>query len=242
MPVDWSKYPPLPEPPTLPEWRDTPEREALWKEMAVLSDPTSGKTGERLFAAVLLADAAISVWWIGPWNTVMSFLILLGFIPPLVIWFIAAKIWRLAQEMRAARRYGMVYMLKPKYRNIDPEIRAILTDRPEFDPAEFRKYWPSAESADMAEKILKIASHYWYPSGKMFYPNDPLHLLFFGKPFFFTPSCKSVAVPDEFYEDIVDEFNFAEWEKLSVDSPLAELVNACLETIRNKIMKDKQQK
>ena len=30
MSVDWSKYPPLPKPPKLPEWRDTPEHEAYW--------------------------------------------------------------------------------------------------------------------------------------------------------------------------------------------------------------------
>ena len=234
MPVDWSKYPPLPEPPALPEWRDTPEREACWREMAALPDPTSGKTGSRLFAAVLLADAAVSVWWIGPRYTVMSFLILLGFIPPLIIWFVAAKIWSLVLEMRAARRHGMIYMLKPIHRNIDPEIRAALADRPDRDPAEFRKYWPSPEHAGMAEKILAIASHYWYPSGKMIYPNDPLHLLFFGKPFFFQRRCKSVVIPDGFYEDIEDEFEFAEWEKLSADSPLAELVEACLETAKGK--------
>ena len=32
MKIDWAKYPPLPEPPRLPAWRDTPEREAYWDE------------------------------------------------------------------------------------------------------------------------------------------------------------------------------------------------------------------
>ena len=35
MSVDWSKYPPLPKPPKLPEWRDTPEHEAYWEEVEV---------------------------------------------------------------------------------------------------------------------------------------------------------------------------------------------------------------
>ena len=33
MSVDWSKYPTLPQAPELPEWRDTPEHEAYWKEV-----------------------------------------------------------------------------------------------------------------------------------------------------------------------------------------------------------------
>ncbi len=33
MSVDWTKYPPLPKPPKLPEWRDTPEHEAYWEEV-----------------------------------------------------------------------------------------------------------------------------------------------------------------------------------------------------------------
>ena len=45
MSVDWSKYPPLPKPPKLPEWRDTPEHEAYWEEVEEIRTPLQNKWG-----------------------------------------------------------------------------------------------------------------------------------------------------------------------------------------------------
>ena len=39
MSADWSKYPLLPNPPQLPQWRDTPEREAYWAEVCTIETP-----------------------------------------------------------------------------------------------------------------------------------------------------------------------------------------------------------
>ena len=43
MSVDWSKYPTLPQAPELPEWRDTPEHEAYWKEVEDIRTPLQTK-------------------------------------------------------------------------------------------------------------------------------------------------------------------------------------------------------
>ena len=230
MPVDWSKYPPLPEPPRLPEWRDTPEREACRREMAAVSDPCDGNTGCVLFLAVLLAEAAVLYVIFG--RDAFGFIFAgLGLIGALIIWFVIGRLWILVREMKIARRHGMFYPFRLKHRNIDPEIRAALAGRPTFDPAEFRKYWPSPEHAGMAEKLLDIASHYWRSAGKMLYPNDPLHLYFFGRTFFFRRQNRSITVPDAFfYEDVLDDLDFGGWDKITSDSTLAELVEACLET------------
>ena len=230
MPVDWSKYPPLPEAPVLPEWRDTPEREACRREMAAVPDPCDGNTGCVLFLAVLLIEAAVlySVWGRDAFGFMFAGL---GFIGALIVWFVIGRLWMLVREMKTARRHGMVYMFRLKHRNIDPEIRAALAGRPEFDSAEFRKYWPTPEHAGMAEKLLEIASHYWRPAGKMLYPNDPLHLYFFGRTFFFRRQNRSITVPDPFFnEDVLDDLEFGGWDKITRDSTLAELVEACLET------------
>ena len=56
MSVDWTKYPPLPEPPVLPPYRDTPEREAYWKELTDF-EPIP-RFGYIIFAAGLIAFGA----------------------------------------------------------------------------------------------------------------------------------------------------------------------------------------
>ena len=45
MSVDWSKYPTLPKPPKLPEWRDTPEHEAYWEEVEEIRTPFAKQKG-----------------------------------------------------------------------------------------------------------------------------------------------------------------------------------------------------
>ena len=52
MSSDWSKYPLLPKPPQLPQWRDTPEREAYWAEVCAIETPAEKKSG--CLAAILL--------------------------------------------------------------------------------------------------------------------------------------------------------------------------------------------
>ena len=56
MSVDWTKYPPLPEPPVLPPYRDTPEREAYWEEM-VDFEPMF-RYGYVIYVAALVAVLA----------------------------------------------------------------------------------------------------------------------------------------------------------------------------------------
>ena len=62
MTIDWTQYPGLPEPPAVPEWRDTPEREAYWREFQALSDFCDRKSGCLLLLALdMLLTVAISV-------------------------------------------------------------------------------------------------------------------------------------------------------------------------------------
>ena len=56
MSVDWTKYPSLPEPPELPSWRDTPEREAYWEELTDF-EPLS-RFGYAAYVAALIAVLA----------------------------------------------------------------------------------------------------------------------------------------------------------------------------------------
>ena len=46
MSIDWSKYPSLPPAPQLPQWRDTPEREAYWAEVCAIETPADKKSGK----------------------------------------------------------------------------------------------------------------------------------------------------------------------------------------------------
>ena len=95
MNIDWSKYPALPEPPELPEWRDTPEHEAYWEEVCDIKTPAEKKSG--CLAGIILWLVLIAGsyqlflkqydWWnIG----VAAFLLL---ILALMVWFIFFWIW-----------------------------------------------------------------------------------------------------------------------------------------------------
>ena len=63
MSVDWSKYPPLPKPPKLPDWRDTPEHEAYWEEVEEIRTPLQNKWGcGGMFALWILSAAIFNHW------------------------------------------------------------------------------------------------------------------------------------------------------------------------------------
>ena len=215
--VDWSKYPPQPELPVLPDWHDTPEREACWKEFCNIPDPCEGKAGFRFFLAVIIPVEAV-VLYCKASVVPMVGCIFLGFIVALVVWFIAGKIWIVIRELIIARSHGLVYMLWPKYRDIHGEVGIILANRPDFDEAEFRKYWPSEESAEAALEVLRWIRETWDVPDKMFYPNDPLSLL-----------CSGKLIGDD--EDFYDKFGYAalDVERMTYDNVFAELTEARLE-------------
>ena len=220
MAIDWSRYPALPEPPSLPEGRDTPEREACWRDCCEhVKDISFTKAGWLLFGAIVLAEMAVFGWK----RVLAGFLALIGFIPVLIVHFICTRIWMLIQEIRIARRHGMFYQWKLHRRNIDPEIAAVLAERPPFDAAAFRACWPTSEEADMAEWMFKVAEPYWRFHGKMLYPNDPLHLFFFGR-ISKKGKNKSIGELECFFSDLGVEPEGV----LTIDAPLAELVEMCM--------------
>jgi len=228
MSVDWSRYPPLPDPPVLPEWRDTPEREAYWRDAcANVVDISGTKTGCWLFLAVLVVLSLLGGIFTGWQVVLMGFFTLLGFIPVLLVYFICTRVWMLIQEFRIARKYGLKYPVKPKRRDISKEIGEVLAKRPGFDEAKFRGSWPSAEEAETACRILEIARNSWYPHGKMLWPNDPLPLFFYGRSWRWGRE-RELDPPDIFEEDLADEFGVYDPEALEgADRTLADLVELC---------------
>ncbi len=74
MSVDWSKYPPLPKPPKLPEWRDTPEHEAYWEEVEEIRTPLQNKWGcGGMFALWVLSAAIFNHWlWGNNWDDIFA--------------------------------------------------------------------------------------------------------------------------------------------------------------------------
>ena len=51
-------------------------------------------------------------------------------------------------------------------------VTAIMASRPDFAEAEFRKYWQTAELADIAMEICQWVRETWALPDKMLYPND----------------------------------------------------------------------
>ena len=176
MSVDWTKYPPLPEPPVLPPYRDTPEREAYWKELTDF-EPIP-RFGYIIFAAGLIAfgaGGAFLAWGtayssLGNWLCAAGSMILIVF---LLAFFTRYLCWRI----RLLKKYGFFMW---KLRRPDPSrtVTAVLAVRPDFAEAEFRKYWPSPELADTALEIRQWVRETWALPEKMLYPNDPLMLFY----------------------------------------------------------------
>ncbi len=236
MTIDWTKYPELPKSPVVPEWRDTPEREAFLRDYMSLPFFCNRKIG-CLF--LLALDLLLTVVTIGlflsnaelDFNILdMSFFLAIAFmilIPAMLLWFIIERLFKIRQILRLARKHGFL-MLHLKRPNVKREIMSILNERPHFDQQSFRALWPSTRHAQCAERLLAIASEYWHRPAKMLYPNDPLLFFFFGKSF----PCwwNRMVEPDgDFWMDLVEEFNATEeLARLDKDSTIAELVECLL--------------
>ena len=235
MTIDWTKYPNLPDPPAVPKWRDSPEREAYWREIRDLPDLCDRKAG---FLLLLALEALLTV------GLLMNFplcecesvadlalftmaIALLMLMPALFIWFAISRLLQLCQEFRIARKYGF-FMVGLKRPNVSGEIKDILDARPAFDKQAFHALWPSEQHAQCAERPLEIASEYWRLPGKMLYPNDPLLFFYFGKCFPW-PRNRMVKPPEYFWEDLLQEFeNTEDFSNLDKDSTLAEMVECLL--------------
>ena len=234
MTIDWTKYPGLPEPPSIPEWRDTPEREAYWREYKSLPDFCDRRFSILLLLALdvlltvgLLLNLTLSeVEGAVDLSLLMMGIALFMLMPALCIWFAISRLLQLRQVLRLVRKHGF-FMLRLKRPNVSREIQRVLEERPQFNRQAFAAMWPSPQHAKCAEKLLSIASEYWRLPGKMLYPNDPLLFFFFGKRFSLWN--RMVEPSGDFWDDLLQEFNaMEEIAKLDKDSTLAEMVECLL--------------
>lgn len=165
MSVDWTKYPPLPDPPAFPECRCKPDSQKM--------------------------------------NTLAT----------------------------------MIMAARPDFGEVDSETMkaagAIMTDRPDFDEAEFRKYWPTPELADMALEIRSRVRENWALPDKMLYPNDSLMLLYEYK----------LTGDDEDYEDFFMDIGFIPLYAIyDYDKTFAELTEKALKFRRETEAAEKNEK
>ncbi len=235
MTIDWTKYPGLPEPPAAPEWRDTPEREAYWREYKSLPDFCGRKISILLLVALdlFLTIGLLMNLTLSEFKGVADLsLLIMGFalfmlMPSLCIWFAISRLLQLRQVVRLVRKYGF-FMLRLNRPNVSRKIQRIFEERPLFNHQAFGAMWPSPRHAQCAKRLLAIASEYWRLPGKMLYPNDPLLFFFFGKTF----PCgwnRMIEPSGDFWEDLLQEFNATEEiAKLDNGSTLAELVEYLL--------------
>lgn len=248
MSVDWSKYPPLPEAPTLPEWRDTPEHEAYWKEVDTIKTPMeNGKILWVWFVLWMVFPILLICFFCFGGEAVMASIFagtIVGYIFASVPLIICHKIFYHIAKRKISRKYG--FSLKKLNRpDISKEIGEVLAARPDFDLAEFCKYWQNAGQAISACGILAATKRYWCLHKKMLYPNDPLLLLFYGR--HWNVFCKwrwgkgkeKMIEPDiEFYMDCIwcyldvfDRDRFYEESKIfySKSTTIAEFLEICEE-------------
>ena len=212
---------PWPEPPVLPEWRETPEREAYWRELKERTSFAAGKWKIWLLAFLLAASLElyfkpnIRIWVA---LTVMLYLLF-------------RLIWRMFWRIYLMFEYRTVPLRR---RDISPAIARIMKKRPKFDEAEFVKYWPEPELAKTALRIVELARESWRPVGKMLYPNDPLPLFFYGttgglrRP-------RMIEPPQAFLDSLDLEFAYSQeaGPRLDMDFSLADLVVICHEELRD---------
>ena len=207
-----------PEPPVLPEWRETPEREAYWDELKMRTSFVTGKW--KLWLLALLPAVSLELYfkpniriWLG--LTVMFYLLFR------LVWWMY---WRICLMFK--------YRTAPlRRRDISPVIARIMKKRPDFDPAEFVKYWPS-ELAWVALRIIQLARESWRPVGKMLYPNDPLPLFFYGSTGWLSRP-RMIEPPPEFLESL-SEFGYSQEDgpRLEMYFDLSDLVVICYEELR----------
>ena len=207
MNTDWSKYPALPEPPKLPEWRDTPEHEAYWNEVCAIKTPAEKKSG--CIAGVILWGVFIAIFLFHVrqydfWN--ICGIAILTLAPVWIVWYIFFWIWFGILKRKISKKYGFS-IRKLNRLDLTPEIRAVLAGRPDFSENEFRQYWQDAGQAGIAEDILKVVNRSWYLHKKMLYPNDPLLLLFYGREVRLGKE-KMIGTPEYFFLDLEDDIDF----------------------------------
>ena len=195
MAVDWSKYPPLPDPPAFPEWCDTPEREAYFEELQNFDYRYktryfySAGLLAVIVGSVILGRRSGDLRW-GTWLCAIGGTVLIAWLIGLIVMWIWMRI-------RLWKKYGF-FLLKLRRPNLSKAVAAIMADRPDFDEAEFRKYWPTPELADMAQEIRSRVRENWALPAKMLYPNDSLMLLYEYK----------LTGDDEDYEDFFMDIGF----------------------------------
>ena len=241
MTIDWSRYPGLPEPPVVPEWRDTPEREAYWREHEAIPDYCHRKTG-WLLLMVLDVVLTLAILFILKQNykekalfsdvpfsgLVISCLAIAleMLIPSFLIWFVIMRLLKLWRELLLARKYGF-WILRLRRPDVSREIAAILDARPSFDRQAFLAMWPTPKHAECAARLLDNARDYWKPVGMMLYPNDPVLFFFFGRRFPFRKA-RMIEPPGDFWDDLVWDLHASnEIANIDKSSTLAELVE-CL--------------
>ena len=233
MSVDWSKYPPLPEAPSLPEWRDTPEHEAYWKEVDAIKTPVENeKILWAWFVLWMVFFILLICFFCFGGEAVMASIFagtIVGYIFASVPPIICHKIFYHIAKRKISRKYG--FSLKKLNRpDISKEIGDVLAARPEFDEGNFRKYWPVASGLEYdAMFILETAKTAWYLHKKMLYPNDPLLLLFYGGAHRFGKE-KMIEDTSFFFEDVALEFDIYDFSSINNASTLAEFVEFCQKT------------
>ena len=228
MKIDWSKYPPLPEPPVLPAWRDTPEREAYWEERFE-SSFREVPFGGPVWTVVFLAGTVLMPIFVptlrDKWFYVALFALVFS-LPVMAVYAVGA---RMMQIWKLNRKYGG-YPGKERHPDLSPQIEAILAARPEYTEEAFCCLWPTEEHAQTALFLMKNIDFYRRSPRKMLYPNDPLLLFLYGREWRWGKS-KICFPPDPFYEDAEDVLRFPaeEWGKLDLDAvTIGEVVERCL--------------
>ena len=231
MSVDWTKYPPLPEPPVLPPYRDTPEREACYVELKEYESRFFGRFGCILNVILFFLFVGGMIWLASNVSVMKIFcFIIIAFAGALLLGFIILYIFTLPGKLKIMAKHG-IYMWKMKHPDLVPEIGAVLASRPAFSEEAFLRLWPMEQYAETALKIMQLVDRYRCSSGKMLYPNDSPLFLFFGKERKRGKS-KICFPPEDFYKNMEDEFHFPveEWRNLDIDTvTLAEIVEHCLE-------------
>lgn|GEM_PF-2661534 len=228
MKVDWSKYPPLPDPPQLPAWRDTPEREAYWNERSGYSF-REVPFGRSVWLSVFLTEAVLMYVFAHPmrdkWFYVALFALVFS-LPVMAVYAVAARMMRI---WKLNRKYGG-YPGKERHPDLSPQIEALLAARPKYTEEAFCRLWPTKEHAQTALFLMKSIDFYRRSPRKMLYPNDPLLLLLYGREGRWGKS--KICFPlDSFYEEVEEELQFPaeEWGKLDLDTvTLGEIVERCL--------------
>ena len=236
MAVDWTKYPPLPEPPEHLVWRDTPEREAYWSELYARTE--SGWLARHGCLAYLLLLAvgvgimsAVLSGSHADWLTKSLAVTLAAGLMAGVVLIAVSWIEILILKLRLAAKYGF-YLFRLRRPDLSRKIGEILAARPDFDAAAFRDLWPSGEYAQVAVELWELRSKIWRHGGKMLYPNDQLLLFFYGKAAFWGRKAMILdsAILMEFYEQVEEYFYLPldRLDEIEFDSvTFAELVEMC---------------